>query len=65
MKVQVSTSKFEFAHGRKPRGVGSWAFSINGSTEPYFVHGKKYSEALHQVVKVVAQCGGGRVEVLS
>lgn len=26
MKVEVSTSEFEFAHGRKPRGRGGWGF---------------------------------------
>lgn len=65
MKVRVSTSQFEFAHGKKPRGLGAWAFSINGSAEPFFVHGKKYSEALREVVRVVASCGGGSVAVLS
>ncbi len=25
--VEVSTSQFEFAHGRQPRGNGGWAFS--------------------------------------
>ena len=25
-KVTVSTKEFEWAHGRKPRGTGNWAF---------------------------------------
>lgn len=26
MTVEVNTRDFEFSHGRKPRGSGSWAF---------------------------------------
>lgn len=28
MAVRVSTSAFEFAHGRAPRGRGGWAFEF-------------------------------------
>ena len=32
-KVEVSTTEYEFAHGRKPRGYGSWAFvAASGET---------------------------------
>jgi hypothetical protein len=28
--VEVDTGRYEFAHGRAPRGRGSWAFSFYG-----------------------------------
>lgn len=27
VKVDFDTTEYEFAHGRKPKGYGSWAFS--------------------------------------
>lgn len=26
MSIQIETTRYEFAHGRKPKGRGSWAF---------------------------------------
>lgn len=26
MKARVDTSQYELSHGKKPRGIGSWAF---------------------------------------
>ncbi len=31
MKVEVNTHKFEWAHGKKPRGEGAWAFEVDGT----------------------------------
>ena len=28
MKTAISTSNYEFAHGKKPRGEGLWAFKF-------------------------------------
>lgn len=28
MKIEVSTSAYEFAHCKKPRGIGAWAFEL-------------------------------------
>ena len=28
--MEIETRQFEFAHGKKPRGVGQWAFRFNG-----------------------------------
>jgi hypothetical protein len=28
--VEVNTNEYEFSHGRKPRGFGSWAFEVKG-----------------------------------
>lgn len=31
MKTRFDTTQYEFAHGRKPRGRGYWAFNVNGA----------------------------------
>ena len=41
--MNVRTESYEFAHGRKPRGFGAWAFKINGQLK--FFDGL-YGEAL-------------------
>ena len=28
MKIQIQTTKFEFAHGKKPKGKGNWWFIV-------------------------------------
>lgn len=28
--MMINTTSYEFSHGRKPKGFGSWAFMING-----------------------------------
>lgn len=40
MALTISTIEYEFAHGRKPRGVGHWAFSPYRSTEMRFANPK-------------------------
>jgi len=45
MRVNVSTSKYEWAHGRKPRGVGYWAFFFGGKKFETFWHFGSYTEA--------------------
>lgn len=52
----VSTASFEFSHGRKPRGTGTWAFFINGSQTPVFINGS-YGEAKVQAVKAAGRYG--------
>ena len=34
--IQIKTSKFQFAHGGLPSGVGYWAFIFDGTSEPWF-----------------------------
>jgi hypothetical protein len=48
MKIEFNTVEFEFSHGRKPKGRGSWAFS--GTRNPriedvFFSPSMTYSEA--------------------
>jgi hypothetical protein len=44
MTVDVSTTNYEFAHGKKPRGYGYWAFYFGSDPEPHFYTGS-YGEA--------------------
>jgi hypothetical protein len=37
--AEYSTTKYEFSHGKKPKGSGSWAFLVDGET--VFVPGQK------------------------
>jgi hypothetical protein len=33
MRIEVSRTMYEFAHGHKPRGFGRWLFEIVGSDD--------------------------------
>jgi hypothetical protein len=33
LQLEFSTTSYEFNHGRKPKGFGSWAFQEGHSTE--------------------------------
>lgn len=53
MTVTVETTRFEFAHGRKPRGVGDWAFDVksrDGSTRTVWaLRNQSFTAACKQV----------------
>ena len=67
--MNVSTATFEFAHGRKPRGTGSWAFYFDGDdsldamfwASPYGT----YSAAKRQAVAEAKRRGASSVAVAS
>lgn len=61
--VQISTTKYEFSHGRQPRGCGDWAFSIDGEG-PVWVVGVPYTEAKAEAVRRAREAGATLVEVL-
>jgi hypothetical protein len=63
--VEVSTTQYEFAHGRRPRGRGDWAFFFDGSSEPFWVCDVSYSEARQHAVRVARDRQVCRVEVAS
>ena len=43
--VTVSTRDFEFAHARKPRGFGGWAFDFrNNEAFGYYADGRQLCE---------------------
>lgn len=47
MRVEFNTTTYEFAHGRKPRGDGMWAFFFNGESNAAnsFWHSGTYAAA--------------------
>lgn len=62
--IEVSTGEFEFAHGRKPRGRGFWAFYFGfrrtrgGTVDPWFAPGSQtYGDAV-KAAKVEARKRG-------
>lgn len=38
-QIEWLTSGYEFAHGKKPRGTGYWAFKMNAKGDPIFFQG--------------------------
>lgn len=60
--MEVSTSRFEFDHGRKPRGFGMWAFFFEGETEPRWFSGT-FGEAKKMAVAEARRHGVSRMRV--
>jgi hypothetical protein len=62
--INYSTRDFEFAHGKKPTGLGYWAFIFDGnrSVEPFWFYGK-YSAAKVAALKKAKELGAEDVEV--
>lgn len=60
--VELSTAQYEFAHGRKPRGTGQWAFFFDGQTEPYWGYGS-YAKCSGDARKLAVANGFTRIEV--
>ena len=58
-RIEINTSEFQFAHGRKPRGRGHWAFYMPGDPEPVFFS-PAYSEACRQAMLLAAERFPGR-----
>lgn len=69
MKLEVTTTKYEFAHGKKPRGRGSWVFEFQtelGWSEPWWAPGSLiYSEAKKLAVEEGKARGAFLVNVCS
>lgn len=63
MTVEVGTSQYEFAHGKRPRGRGQWAFIMCGQT--MFAPGgqQTYAEAKKWAQHAAAEFKASRVEV--
>lgn len=64
--VNVKTERFEFAHGRKPRGRGYWMFGVgNGVTYEEVGFGGSFADAKRDVQKYAAARGYREATVLS
>ncbi len=67
MSITVSTTQFEFSHGKKPRGTGLWAFDIEGWPVPYFAPTElTYAQAKQHAIAHARSLGFkyARIEVL-
>ncbi len=64
---EVRTNEYCAAHGRPPRGVGSWAFQFGlGDVEPVFCPGSvTYGEARRWAVSQARERGASVVRVCS
>jgi hypothetical protein len=46
MRVEFSTTEYEFSHGRKPRGEGCWVFFAKGNRAKWLsTSNQTYGEA--------------------
>lgn len=62
--MRVESRKYEFAHGRKPRGMGNWAFIFDGEEgRAFFVNFSRYAEAKKEALAEAKRRGARRVEV--
>ena len=48
--ISINTSEYQFAHGHKPKGRGTWAFIFDNSDHANFLCNGTYTEALQQAV---------------
>jgi len=61
--VNVRIEEYQFNHGAKPRGKGTWAFQLEGLEEPVWFKGT-FSQAKAEAVKFareLARAAGARV----
>lgn len=68
MTVYFDTRQYFWAHGRQPRGRGSWAFQMGpeDKSEPYWVQGSMtYGEAKRVAAVEAKKRGVRNVEVCS
>lgn len=47
---QVRTEKYEFIHGKKPKGIAIWSFKVQNESAEYHVEGY-YSDAKKEAIK--------------
>jgi hypothetical protein len=60
--MEVSTTEYEFSHGKNPRGTGQWAFFFDGESEPFW-HTGSYAEAKKMAIKYAVAKGHARIKV--
>jgi len=59
--MRIETNEYEFSHGRKPRGLGCWAFQIGEET--VFITGT-FTTAKDLAAKNARAKGLGFIKVL-
>ncbi len=61
----MSADRYEFTHGRRPRGEGCWAFELSdGSRACQIFINARYAEAKRQALATAAEQGYTTVSVL-
>ncbi len=66
MTIEVKTSGYEFAHGRRPRGTGTWAFQLGDDDRPEhtYWHTGSYTDGKRAALRAARWRGKTSVEVL-
>jgi hypothetical protein len=66
LPVIVSTRDFEFSHGHRPRGIGSWAFCPThlARRDDYLDHVLWVHETYGEAKKIAARAFAGCVEIV-
>ncbi len=59
----ISTTEYENAHGKKPRGTGHWAFFFDNDTQPWWVPDATYAAAKKAALREARRIGAARVKV--
>ena len=63
-KAQVKTEQFEWAHGRKPRGYGMWAFELKKGQESKMIFvTANYAEARANAQRQASDFGASIIVV--
>ena len=70
MKTRIETNGYQFAHGKSPRGHGSWAFAPRFNTDALspdilWVHQSSYADAKRAAQAHFAAKGISTAHVLS
>jgi hypothetical protein len=70
MKTRIETDRYEFSHGKAPRGQGSWAFHPNfnvdaTSPEILWVHQATWGQAKKAAIAHFSAKGIDTVQALS
>lgn len=68
MTLKVETSRYEFAHGRKPKGRGLWMFEVRIPGRDWLVlpvTAMAYSKAASFAVSKARSIGAAQVRVCS
>ena len=66
MSITIYAGSYQWAHGKNPRGTGSWAFFPNSQqriNDAFWVHGASYGDAKRQAVAHAKAAGWREVHV--
>jgi len=64
MTMTVNTTEYQFSHGRKPRGQGTWAFQFSNGSVVFSSPYQTYTQALRDARKLAFHEGTSVAKVL-